>query len=62
MIISGGENVYPSEVENLLGTHPASASLPPSSSTAQAARFSLWLSIPITKGGHLRNRVAKGFS
>src|SRR5262249_25871609 len=27
----------------------ASASLPPSSSMAQAARFSLWLSIPITK-------------
>jgi acyl-CoA synthetase (AMP-forming)/AMP-acid ligase II len=23
MIISGGENVYPSEVENLLGSHPA---------------------------------------
>jgi acyl-CoA synthetase (AMP-forming)/AMP-acid ligase II len=22
MIISGGENVYPSEVENLLGSHP----------------------------------------
>jgi len=23
MIISGGENIYPSEVENLLGSHPA---------------------------------------
>jgi len=38
----------------------ASASLPPSSSMAQAAWLSLWLSIPITKVDTSVTKLAKG--